>query len=407
MSRDDLFDDDPPEEKSAPEKPDVAEDADEEFFFEITDDDSGTDESPAEQPVAGEPLVDEPMVEEPSLEMRKTTGGSSQRILMLLLLLVVLIAAGYFFMGDLLLPPAPEPAITVKTSQPQKMKIPQRKQVEQEQQAVKEVVMPAERVAEENAPVPPEKAVSDATVAGSSPVDNTEPLAAATEASGQQEEGEVAADSAEPAEVAQAEPVAETSEPVAEKSEPIAEKSEPIAEKSEPMAGEAPAVAVSTSEKPPAPVAPAASDYVLQVGAFVVDSNLEITLDKVKKLGFDPVVLERRKSTTMTRLRVGAYPEPVAREKLQELQQLIASAFLLHEEQQMVLYAGSYYNVNRARSMADKLFQHDIRIEEEPVEIQVPMKIVRFGKFHDSAAASVVAGQAKKSGLDVLVVKRN
>ena len=400
MSRDDLFDDDPPEEKSAPEKPDVAEDADEEFFFEITDDDSGTDESPAEQPVAGEPLVDESMVEEPSLEMRKTTGGSSQRILMLLLLLVVLIAAGYFFMGDLLLPPAPEPAITVKTSQPQKMKIPQRKQVEQEQQAVKEVVMPAERVAEENAPVPPEKAVSDATVAGSSPVDNTEPLAAATEASGQQEEGEVAADSAEPAEVAQAEPVAETSEPVAETSEPIAEKSEP-------MAGEAPAVAVSTSEKPPAPVAPAASDYVLQVGAFVVDSNLEITLDKVKKLGFDPVVLERRKSTTMTRLRVGAYPEPVAREKLQALQQLISSAFLLHEEQQMVLYAGSYYNVNRARSMADKLFQHDIRIEEEPVEIQVPMKIVRFGKFHDSAAASVVAGQAKKSGLDVLVVKRN
>jgi hypothetical protein len=57
--------------------------------------------------------------------------------------------------------------------------------------------------------------------------------------------------------------------------------------------------------------------------------------------------------------------------------------------------------------MADKLYQHDIRIEEESVDIQVPMKIVRFGEFHDTAAASEVAGEAKKSGLDVLVVKRN
>ena len=373
--RDDLFESDPPEEKS------TAEDPSEDFFFEEKEDEFSVSELQDE-------LNEEPQDErneelqsvESTVESTATKGGSRSRVPLLLLLLIGLLGAAYFFMGDLLSGPATPTQSAVVKSQPQKQKIPARK-IQQEQKAVQEVVIPTEKVAtapaEENV-VPQEKAAAAVeTPAGKA----VEP---ATE---------------EPVEATQAVVESKSTMAVTPTKKTAMTEKEPII----PAVAEEPKV----EEKTEAVAIPEKAPYVLQVGAYVLDSNMTRTLEVVKSLGYEPFVLEGKKAVTMTRLRVGTYPEKVAREKLSELQQVVPSAFLLHEGDQMVLYAGSYYGLNHARVQADLIYPHEIHVDEERVNITIPIKTVRFGDFKDSEAAGVMVEKAKAAGLDTLIVKQN
>lgn len=362
--RDDLFESDPPEEKS------TAGEQSEDFFFEEKEDDFPQAETLKKQSSV-----------KSSVESKPAKSGSKSRVPLLLLLLIVLLGAAYFFMGDLLFGPAAPPQPAVVKSQPQRQKIPVRKEVQQEQKAVKEVVMPAEEVAsvpaeEKDAPreevavvveAPVEKAVEPAT---------EEPVEAKQK-------------SVESQPVVAETPAEESV--VAEKESSIS----PVVEESK------------TEEKPEVAVAAVKAPYVLQIGAYVLDSNMKRTLEMVESLGYEPFVLEGKKAVTMTRLRVGTYPEKVAREKLSELQQMIPSAFLLHEGDQMVLYAGSYYGLDHARVQADLIYPHKIHVDEEQIDITIPIRTVRFGDFKDYSAAGIMAEKAKAAGLETLIVKQN
>ncbi|HKJ04151.1 MAG TPA: SPOR domain-containing protein [Geopsychrobacteraceae bacterium] len=357
--RDDLFDVDPPGEESS------AEGQDEDFFFEANEEDSKKAEP---QHSAN---VDDESVDYQEVPV-KVESGSRQRILLLLLLVVLSLGAAYFYLGDMLFAPEPVAPPKVVQSKPQKLKIPERKPVQSEKQAVEDVVMPTEKVVGTPVKKQPEAAVVAAAA-------ESEPVVAADEPAAEQ-----------PAKDA---PKREATSDVAEK------KPEPEAE----------VAAVNSEEKfekiatSPMPKGP----YVLQIGAYVLESNLVRTLDLVKSLGYEPIVLDGKKNVSMTRLRVGAYPEKVARQKLIELQKLAPSAFLLLEGDQMALYAGSYYGLDRARSDSDLLYQHDIHLDEETVEVAVPIQTVQFGAFSNAREAEVIAEKARKKGLDTLVIKKN
>lgn len=363
--RDDLFDVDPPEEQ------DVTEGQDEDFFFDLND------EEPLEDEPQAEPAAEEPPPPPVEDEPVKEKSESRQRVLMLLLLVLVLLGAAYFYMGDQLLGPEPAPVPQVVKSQPQKLKVPERKQVQQEQKAVEEVVMPSEKVS--GTPVEEESPASQ------------QPVAAADKTAAAQDE----TTPEQPVEPKQAETVAKT-QPVAA---PIEVAKAETSKK--PAAQDVP-----SAEKPVAAPAEPTAPYVLQIGAYVLETNLENTLDRVKGLGFEPVVTEEKKTVAMTRLRLGAYPEDIARIKLSELQQLVPDAFLLLEGDKMALYAGSYYGLEKARVQADRLYQYDVKISEETVDIAIPIKVVCFGGFPNYAAAEIIAGKAKEAGLDTLIVKR-
>lgn len=366
--RDDLFESEPPKEEK------TVEGQGEDFFFEMKDDESLEADPP------DEPLVDEPLGTQ-TVEPEKTKSGSRQRVLLLLLLVIVLLGAGYFFVGGLLFGPEPAPAPRVVKSQPQKLKVPERMLVQQEQKAVKEVVMPSEKVSgataeEKTAPQ------EEAAIAVKAPVEKTAEPAPAERIEEKQTQAGV-----EP----------EAAETTLEESAVVAKATAAPDVVAEPKAEEKTEVAVAAVKAP----------YVLQIGAYVLEANMERTLDTVKSLGYEPFVIEGKKTVSMVRLRVGAYPEQIAREKLSEMQQMTPSAFLLHEGEQMALYAGSYYGLDRARVQADLLFQHEIHIDEEQVDIAIPIKTVRFGDFPDSAAAGIVAEKAKEAGLEAMIVKQS
>ncbi|ORJ57561.1 SPOR domain-containing protein [Geothermobacter hydrogeniphilus] len=157
------------------------------------------------------------------------------------------------------------------------------------------------------------------------------------------------------------------------------------------------------AKRAPAP-ARAVARYRVQVGAFLLKSNLHAAEKKVRQLGFTPVLSEARKKSSMTRLKYGSFSPEEGRRKLAELKKIDADAFVLHEGDRLGVYAGSYLDLDKARHYADLLWEKGIHVDEVPVEVDVPLHRLSLGGFTDRESARAAAEKAKKAGLEARVI---
>lgn len=177
---------------------------------------------------------------------------------------------------------------------------------------------------------------------------------------------------------------------------------------SAPTAAKAPAAVKAAPPAAPArkaPVAVATGPYTLQAGAFLLKENLRAAEQKVRLLGYEPRVQTVRRSMPMTRLRVGTFPAEEGQARVQALAPQAPDAFCLRSGEQVTVYAASYYDLDRARIFADRLYEQGIRVEEEPAQVEVTVSMLSFGAFADRTAASEAAAKAKRAGLEVSVGK--
>ncbi len=289
----------------------------------------------------------------------------SRPLLLVLLLLVLCLAAGYYYLN---LTPAPEVKAPVPVAKKQAIPLP---------------VMPSPP------PPGPAPAESGTTVAPSPvPAPVTRPL----------EKG-VVEETLSQKEVAVVEPA------VAPRSEPVANPSPKSEAKTEARPAMKPVpepAAVAAS----APVSPTGK-YILQGGAFLVHDNLSEAEKTIRALGFEPRLEPGTKTAKMTRLRVGLYSPENARSKILEVRALAPDAFLARAGGQVGVYVGSFYDLDKARRFADTLYQKGLRVEEEYVEVSLPLTILTFGDFPDMSTARQAAERARAKGLDVLIVQRH
>lgn len=150
----------------------------------------------------------------------------------------------------------------------------------------------------------------------------------------------------------------------------------------------------------------ATGDYTLLGGAFVTKAGLLDAERKARRLGYTLQIKEIRRPVTMIRLRIGYFTPAEAEVQRKALSRKIPGVFTMKEGDQVALYAASHYNLDQARSYADKLFQQGIHVEEESVEVVMPLKQLRYGDFTSHAAAEKAGEQARKLGLEAVVVKR-
>jgi len=183
---------------------------------------------------------------------------------------------------------------------------------------------------------------------------------------------------------------------------------------------EAPAKAAekpATTEKTTAEVTPAVTEplpekvfphgaYSVQVGGYLLLSNLQDAEKKAARTGYPSQVDEARKVTRMTRLLYGRFAPAEADAKLAELREMSPGAFKVVEGDQVAVYAGSYSNLDQARHSADLLFEKGLRLKEVAVEVPIPLYILKLGPFTDRAAAEKAARDAEAFGLPTLVVKK-
>jgi cell division septation protein DedD len=161
----------------------------------------------------------------------------------------------------------------------------------------------------------------------------------------------------------------------------------------------------SVTETQPAEVSPHGA-YSVQVGAYLLQSNLQDAEKKAARTGYPSLVKEARKVTSMTRLLYGRFTPTEADAKLAELKQQSPGAFKIVEGDQVAVYAGSYSNLDKARRSADLFFEKGLSLEEVAVEVPIPLYILKLGPFTDRAAAEKAVRDAKAVGLPTQVVKK-
>ncbi|MCF6289689.1 MAG: SPOR domain-containing protein [Desulfobacterales bacterium] len=167
-------------------------------------------------------------------------------------------------------------------------------------------------------------------------------------------------------------------------------------------------VAPATGPEPMELSAPVArpDKYVLQGGPFLVPEDLARAEKTIRSLGFEPRLEKGRQTTKMTRLRVGRYPLEQARARARELKALAPDVFLLPKGDRTAVYAGSFSDTRRARDLAARLARQGVRVEEEPVQVTLPVTTLTFGGYADMATARQAAERARANGLAVLIVQR-
>jgi hypothetical protein len=294
-------------------------------------------------------------------------ASSSRTLLLLLLLLAVAGGGGYFvMMNEPEPPPAPQPVV-------QRQAIP--------------IARPQ-----------------------AAPATTAEPATAATPA------GEVAAAPAGPS------PAAEAPAPAAQvAAAPTVPAEVPVSAAVAPTAPaeQAPVTAAVAVQPPPsvlptaAPArepakeaAPAAGKFTLVSLPYADQGNVTTVQQGARKLGFQPTVTTVTRNASMTRLRYGTFRPEEAPARLQELKKVAPAAFTLRQGELVSVYAGSFAVQDKARVFADLLSQQQILVEEEVVQVKVPLQQVSFGSFAERSAADKAAARARAAGLVVTVQAR-
>jgi hypothetical protein len=308
-----------------------------------------------EHPESGEQDLGADLIEE---ELRRNLGEptaveavekrSPGRVFLLLVLLLVLAgAAAYFFLGTPPVPETPPPPVRQPIALPPPP-------VNTEEATVKTEIVP---------PAPPSvDAPAAPAVKPEAPVQAAKPAVKAT---------------------------------VPEKVEETAAKA--ATPPSPPPTGQAVAPAKVASPK--------AGPYYLQGGAFLLKANLRHAEAQVRRLGYEPRVKSMRKTVPMTRLRVGAFFAEEGKARLESLKAVAPNAFLIRQGEYVLVYAGSYQDLDRARRAADHLYQQGIRVDEEPTTAEVSLSLLSFGAFADRNAAEQAAVRARTAGLEAIVRK--
>ncbi len=313
-------------------------------------------------------------------------GGSKSRIVLLVLLLVVAGGAGVYYFMDLggttpvapqnpapikkvvALPPKPAPGsaqqLTKPTDlQPAQQTVPAPAKVEPEQVKVVVAVPPPASVpesAQEATSTPPLPVVESASVV------------------------EVVT-SSKPETI----PVA-TTDVVKQQPESLPVPAPQPVTQSAPIQGKA---------------AAATGLYALDAGSYLLDSNRDILVKKIKKLGYEPRITPVDATLAMTRLRLGSFPEAEAQEALTFARTIEPAAFSVRDGDRYIIYAGTYLMSNSVEKLKQRFQQEGIQAEAVPVKVVRTLSRIHFGGFASKADAAAVAHEAEVAGFKTEIFK--
>jgi cell division septation protein DedD len=178
-------------------------------------------------------------------------------------------------------------------------------------------------------------------------------------------------------------------------------KAEP---KPEPPPAPAPVKPAPPTVAKPAPAA-ASGPWLVEAGTYMNAAALKAAEGKIRALGYETQVANFKKTVRMTRLRIGSVPESELKEALARVRALSPEAFALPGKGGFTLYAGTFTSQQNLRQLSARLAGEGIKAEEEPVEMERTISLLRFGGFADQAAASEAAARARRSGIAAEVIQ--
>ncbi len=149
---------------------------------------------------------------------------------------------------------------------------------------------------------------------------------------------------------------------------------------------------------------PAIPNFALKAGSYIYRNSLNQARAQVEKLGYKVDSSQSMESHEVTRLLVGLYGRPLAEKRLAEVKRISDGAFIAAEEGEFAVYAGSFLSLDKARRLADMLYQEGIRVDERQVKVDLPRTTLRFGEFVERSEAQKLMMKLEKGGIKKLQI---
>lgn len=144
---------------------------------------------------------------------------------------------------------------------------------------------------------------------------------------------------------------------------------------------------------------PAAPNFALTAGSFLYRTSLVQARALIEKLGYKVDSSQSMEPHEVTRLLVGLYGRPLAEKRLAEVKRISDGAFIVAEEGMFAVYAGSLLSLDKARRLADMLYQEGVRVDERQVMVDLPRTTLRFGEFVERSEAQKIMKKLEKQGV--------
>ena len=307
--------------------------------------------------------------------MSEQDGGNSRMRMLLILLLVIAGGAGAYYFMDLggTSPAVPTVAVPAQT-------------------ASKSVALPPPPASEPATPVPTEQVTTPVTVAVPPPP--SEP--AAQQASVQQPAEKVVAE----------QPAAEAAKPAAvEAVVPSPAPETATQEQAAAVAASLPADTAKAEMPAPSPKQVEGGAYALDAGSYLLESNRDQLVKKIKKLGYEPLVTPVDATLDMTRLRLGTFSKDEVQEALAFARTIEPGSYSAPAGDLYVIYAGTFMKSGNVDKLTQRFLAEGIVVHPEPVQVVRTLSRVLFGSFASKEDATAAAHQVSQNGLKAAVVK--
>ena len=154
----------------------------------------------------------------------------------------------------------------------------------------------------------------------------------------------------------------------------------------------------------PAPTPAPKSVFALSAGGYLYSRELNQVIAQIEKIGYEVSSSQKLESHEMTRLLIGVYDKQLADKRLAEVKKISDGAFLVAEEGRYAVYVGSFLSLDKARRLADHLYESGVRVEERKVSVDLPHTTLRFGGFNTRTDAQKIVRKLEKQGIDKIQI---
>lgn len=149
----------------------------------------------------------------------------------------------------------------------------------------------------------------------------------------------------------------------------------------------------------------AGGNFALDAGSYLMESNRDVLVMKIKKLGYEPLITPVDATLNMTRLRLGTYSSNDVQEALDLARSIEPGAYSAPAGDGYVVYAGTFLEANSVKKLSQRFLEQGIEVYPEPVQVVKTLSRVRFGSFATKDEADTAAREAGETGLKAAIVK--
>ncbi len=163
-------------------------------------------------------------------------------------------------------------------------------------------------------------------------------------------------------------------------------------------------IVAPTPSLPKTPVVTEPLLFTVVVGPFINSDNLNLAISSLRELGFQSQKVSGRGQVTMVRLLEGIYSRAEALIHLTALKKVANSAFILPDGDKLAVYAGSFRQEKRARSLQVSLAQEKIDVALITSEVVMAGTMLQVLQADQQTAQEIVE-HISKLGLSVQMKK--